>query len=118
MIDHIRAAGTVSCRHFATARELEGLLTDGLAVLLSETFAGVTISTGVRRPSPAGPGEPAVAELPTGTVTFLLAALEGSARLWEADPDAMKVALKRHDRLLAEVIEDHGGKVIILPRGG
>jgi len=112
MIDNIRSAGTVSYRHFATARELERLLTDDLAVLLSETFAGATISTGVPRRSPVGPGEPLVAELPTGTVTFLLTDIEGSARLWETDPDAMKVALNRHDRLLAEVIEGHGGEVI------
>jgi Domain of unknown function (DUF4062) len=34
MIDGIRSAGTVSYRNFATARELERLLTDDLAVLL------------------------------------------------------------------------------------
>src|SRR5215475_14126495 len=45
MIDSIRAAGTVSYRTFATARELERLLADDLAVLLSESFAGATIST-------------------------------------------------------------------------
>jgi hypothetical protein len=36
MIDSIRAAGTTPYRHFATAKELEQLLTDDLAVLLSE----------------------------------------------------------------------------------
>ena len=40
MIDSIREAGTVSYRTFATARELERLLADDLAVLLSESFAG------------------------------------------------------------------------------
>ena len=49
MIDGIRAAGTVSYRHFATARELERLLTDDLAVLLSESFADATISIGASR---------------------------------------------------------------------
>jgi hypothetical protein len=43
MIDSIRAAGTTSYRRFGTARELERLLTDDLAVLLSERFAGATI---------------------------------------------------------------------------
>src|SRR5262249_42543151 len=42
MIDGIRAAGTVSYRTFATPRELERLLADDLAVLLSEHFAGRT----------------------------------------------------------------------------
>ena len=36
----IRSAGTVSYRQFGTARELERLLTDDLAVLLSESFGG------------------------------------------------------------------------------
>ena len=43
MIDDIRAAGAVSYRHFATARELERLVADDLAVLLSESFADATV---------------------------------------------------------------------------
>ena len=46
MIDSIREAGAVSYRQFATARELERLLTDDLAVLLRESFADATISVG------------------------------------------------------------------------
>ena len=38
---------------------------------------------------------------PSGTVTFLLTDLEGSTRMWEQDPAAMKVAMVRHDELLA-----------------
>ena len=57
-------------------------------------------------------GEPDAAELPAGTLTFLLTDIEGSTRLWETEPEAMEVALQRHDRLLAEVIEGHGGAVI------
>jgi hypothetical protein len=33
------------------------------------------------------------AELPAGTVTFLLTDIEGSTRLWETEPEAMEVAL-------------------------
>jgi class 3 adenylate cyclase len=36
-------------------------------------------------------------ELPTGTVTLLLADVEGSTRLWETQPDAMKAAVARLD---------------------
>jgi class 3 adenylate cyclase len=50
--------------------------------------------------------------LPAGTLTFLLTDIEGSSRLWESEPEAMEVALQRHDRLLAEVIESHGGAVV------
>jgi len=46
MIDSIRAAGAVSYRTFATAKELERLLADDLAVLLSESFAGAAAITG------------------------------------------------------------------------
>src|SRR6516225_2794958 len=56
MIDTIRASGTASYRTFATPRELERLLADDLAVLLSESFAGAAVSTGAL---PVGEGEPA-----------------------------------------------------------
>jgi predicted ATPase/class 3 adenylate cyclase len=115
MIDGIRAAGTVSYRTFGTARELERLLADDLAVLLSESFAG-TAAAGAAALSPGGPGEPGEANLPTGTVTFLLTDVEGSTRLWESLPAAMEVALERHNRLLASVIEGHGG-VVVTARG-
>src|SRR6516162_3450441 len=113
MIDSIRAAGTVSYRVFATPRELERLLADDLAVLLSESFAGAAVSA---EPSPAGAGTPGQAGLPAGTVTFLLTDIEGSTRLWETAPDAMAVALDQHDRLVAEVIEGCGG-VVVTSRG-
>ena len=49
--------------------------------------------------------------LPTGTLTFLLTDIEGSTRLWQAAPDAMQVALARHDVILRRGIEAHGGYV-------
>jgi predicted ATPase/class 3 adenylate cyclase len=53
-----------------------------------------------------------VAELPSGTVTFLFTDLEGSTRLWEEYPDAMRDALARHNELLREAIEGHSGYVV------
>jgi predicted ATPase/class 3 adenylate cyclase len=50
-------------------------------------------------------------ELPTGTVTFLFTDIEGSTRLWEQHPEAMRLALARHDALLRQAIENHGGHV-------
>ena len=78
-------------------------------VALSESSAGAAASTGASAASPTGPDE---AELPTGTVTFLLTDIEGSTRLWETVPEAMEVALERHNRLLTGVIEDRGGMVV------
>ena len=48
----------------------------------------------------------------TGTLTFLFTDLEGSTRLWEQFPDAMQVALRRHDAILREAIEGSGGTVV------
>ena len=40
-----------------------------------------------------------MAQLPSGTVTFLFTDIEGSTRLWQEQPDAMRPALARHDDL-------------------
>lgn len=48
---------------------------------------------------------------PTGTITFLFSDIEGSTKKWEKQPDAMRVALARHDHLLREVFEACGGYV-------
>ncbi|HZC10188.1 MAG TPA: adenylate/guanylate cyclase domain-containing protein, partial [Mycobacterium sp.] len=48
---------------------------------------------------------------PSGVVTFLFTDIEGSTRRWEADADAMRVALAAHDEALRTVIEGHGGWV-------
>jgi predicted ATPase/class 3 adenylate cyclase len=53
-----------------------------------------------------------VAELPSGTVTFLFTDVEGSTRLWEEYPDAMRAALARHDEVVRGAIESHGGLVV------
>lgn len=50
-------------------------------------------------------------DLPSGTVTFLFTDIEGSTRLWEAHPNAMRAALRDHDVLLRACIESHGGRV-------
>jgi predicted ATPase len=49
--------------------------------------------------------------LPSGIVTFLFTDIEGSTRRWEADADAMRVALEAHNRVLREAIEAHEGHV-------
>lgn len=50
-----------------------------------------------------------VTGLPTGTVTLLLADVEGSTRLWEAQPDDMAAALARLDRIVVEAVAAHEG---------
>ena len=50
-----------------------------------------------------------MAELPTGTVTFLFTDIEGSTALWERDRNAMQAAVGQHFSLLRQAIESHGG---------
>jgi predicted ATPase/class 3 adenylate cyclase/DNA-binding CsgD family transcriptional regulator len=47
--------------------------------------------------------------LPTGTVTLLLADVEGSTRLWETQPDEMTAAVARFEQTVSGVIAAHGG---------
>ena len=47
--------------------------------------------------------------LPTGTVTLLLADVEGSTKLWETQPDQMTTAIARLNRTVSAVIAAHDG---------
>lgn len=49
--------------------------------------------------------------LPGGTVTFLFTDIEGSTRLWEQHPEAMRLALARHDGLMRSAIQAHDGHI-------
>ena len=48
----------------------------------------------------------------TRAVTFLLTDIEGSTAAWEADAEAMAVALARHDELVEQVVTSRGGRLI------
>ena len=47
--------------------------------------------------------------LPTGTVTLLLADVEGSTRLWETQPDELTAAFAKLDHTLVRVVDAHHG---------
>jgi class 3 adenylate cyclase len=47
--------------------------------------------------------------LPTGTVTLLLADVEGSTRLWQTQPEQMSAAIARLNQVVGEVIGAHDG---------
>src|SRR5258707_15546587 len=47
--------------------------------------------------------------LPTGTVTLLLADVEGSTRLWETLPEETTAAVENLDRTLADLVSAHRG---------
>ena len=57
-----------------------------------------------------GPARPSDrAELPTGIVTLLLSDIEDSARLWQAEPEAMGTSVARYEELVRLVVVEHGG---------
>jgi len=62
---------------------------------------------------PAAPaGGAAASPMPGGTVTLLLTDIEGSTRMWEAHPAAMKDALERHNACVRAAVEGHDGTVV------
>ena len=48
---------------------------------------------------------------PAGTITFLFSDIEGSTRLWERHPEAMRASLRRHDEIMRSAMESHSGYV-------
>src|SRR6202049_1308477 len=58
---------------------------------------------------PVNWSELGVSDLPTGTVTLLLADVEGSTRLWETQPAEMAAAVARLDRVLPPAAATHDG---------
>ncbi|MGZ9166125.1 MAG: adenylate/guanylate cyclase domain-containing protein [Anaerolineales bacterium] len=53
-----------------------------------------------------------MANLPSGTVTFLFTDIEGSTHLWENHAEIMKSALAEHDAILRQAIESNHGHII------
>src|SRR5271157_2862876 len=47
--------------------------------------------------------------LPTGTVTLLLADVEGSTRLWETQAEVMAAAISRFNQVVGDVVAAHDG---------
>src|SRR6202048_5424815 len=47
--------------------------------------------------------------LPTGTVTLLLADVQGSTRLWETQPDEMTAAIARLNQAVSDIVAAHEG---------
>jgi class 3 adenylate cyclase len=54
--------------------------------------------------------------LPSGEITFLLTDVVGSTAAWEREPRAMGHAMRRHDVLINNAVETHGG-AMVRPRG-
>ena len=103
LLDRISFAG-VSYRMFSDARELEVLLRDDLAVLLTERFEST-------KPSPRS-------GLPTGVVTFVFTGIEGSTALVHDLGDAYPSIFERHNALLRDAFGSHGGLEVVTTGDG
>src|SRR5262245_45154102 len=59
-----------------------------------------------------------MAELPSGTVTFLFTDLEGSTRLWEQYPQPRTHSWARHGAILSDAIAECGGHIVKMTGAG
>ncbi len=121
------AALVAVCRELSLFRPFEGSPLQGQPLtpdLLGELLAAARLDERPQASSQAGHGTSGVVSLsggappalPTGTITFLFTDVEGSTRLWEAHPAAMRGVMAGHDALLTSVFERHDG-VVVRPRG-
>ena len=53
-----------------------------------------------------------MSQAPSGTVTFLFTDIEGSTRLWEEQPEAMRDLVAEHDARFRDTIEANDGYVV------
>src|SRR5262245_47345216 len=101
--------GSLRCAATTTARSLRRALSWGRTPLRRRGRWAERCRW--RTPSPWRWRSPRMADLATGTVTFLFTDIEGSTQLWEQHPDAMRLALARHDTCLNAAIESNGGHI-------
>jgi predicted ATPase/class 3 adenylate cyclase/DNA-binding CsgD family transcriptional regulator len=52
------------------------------------------------------------ADLPVGTLTFLMTDVEGSTSVWDASPRAAKQAIERHDRIIVDQVRKNQGWLV------
>ena len=85
--------------------------------VFEEAIRLATATDPSRRPSSAGELVERLragweADVPTGVVTVCMTDIEGSTDLWERHRGEMRAVLVRHDAIVAQVVEAHGGRLI------
>src|SRR5258707_343222 len=53
-----------------------------------------------------------IATLPTGTVTFLFTAIEGSTHVRDQDSNAARTVLAQHDKIFEGLVANHSGVIV------
>ncbi len=115
-----RRWGQLMLALYRAGRQGEALRAYQRARALLAGELGVDPGPDLRRLEAAIVAQDAALEIPvvqqltavTRAVTFLLTDIEGSTAAWEADADAMAVALARHDELVEQVVTSRGGRLI------
>nr|WP_233213342.1 BTAD domain-containing putative transcriptional regulator [Mycobacterium sp. QGD 101] len=115
-----RRWGQLMLALYRAGRQGEALAAFKRARSLLADELGVDPGPDLRRLEAAIVAQDAALEVPasqqasgvTRAVTFLLTDIEGSTAAWEADADAMAIALARHDELVEQVVTSHGGRLI------
>jgi class 3 adenylate cyclase len=115
-----RRWGQLMLALYRAGRQGEALAAYQRARALLADELGVDPGPNLRRLEAAIVAQDAILEMPvtqqlpsvTRAVTFLLTDIEGSTAAWEADADAMAVALARHDELVEQVVTSRGGRLI------
>jgi Adenylate and Guanylate cyclase catalytic domain len=79
------------------------------AVCVCRMLANMTETDRYADMQPVNWSDLGVSELPTGTVTLLLADVEGSTRLWQIQPGEMSAAIARLDRAVSDLVAVHNG---------
>jgi len=54
----------------------------------------------------------------SAVTTYLFTDIEGSTRLWETEPEKMRLALARHDAIIRACVEDSRGRVVKMSGDG
>src|SRR6202011_3888560 len=115
-----RRWGQLMLALYRAGRQGDALAAYQRARALLADEVGVDPGPDLRRLEAAIVAQDAALEMPVSqqlsavsrAVTFLLTDIEGSTAAWEADADAMAVALARHDELVEQVVTSRGGRLI------
>ncbi len=101
-----RALSREPARMFTCARSMRAELAASLADVITRQIVAPAAQSSSTPPAQTG-----VVVAPTGTVTFLFTEIVDGTNRWEQEPAAMEDAVARHDSILCEAMDFHGGYI-------
>jgi predicted ATPase/class 3 adenylate cyclase len=94
------------------SRQIGERLADVLGVPTDQRANFLEVARGIQSVDRLSLRREPASSMPSGTVTFLFTDIEGSTRLSQLQPEAMKHVLARHHTILRSAIESNGGHVL------